>query len=75
MKGGKLMSCDSMHHHGKWQAGHHHDSCCGHDFHHPHEVFFMTKEQKISHLEEFIGHLKKRSEAVEEHIKKLKEEK
>ena len=75
MKGGKKMSCYSMHHNEKWPAGHHFHACCGHDIHSPHELCFMTKEQKISHLEEYLDQLKKKSEAVEEHINKLKEDK
>jgi hypothetical protein len=64
-----------MYGHGNWHHRHHSSGCCGHGFSSQHDMCFATKKQKISHLEEYLNHLKEKSKAVEEHIKKIKEEK
>jgi hypothetical protein len=38
----------------------------------PHGRHFMTKEEKIKHLENYAQELKKEIEAVNEHIKEMR---
>ena len=71
------MHCGSRDHHGSscgcgcGTRGHHGGSCgCGgHSF----RRRFVTKEEKIAQLEEYLDSLQKETQAVQEHIAKLQE--
>ena len=58
----------SQHHFGR--AMHHHgDCCCGSG--HGHRRFF-TKEEIVTHLEEYLQQLQAEAKGVEEHINQIR---
>ena len=66
------MCCGTETHHA-W--GHHHGGFCGCGVPSHCGPRFMTKEQKIARLEEYLEGLREEANAVEEHIAEMKEEK
>jgi len=65
--------CHSYHgHHSPGGEGYHHEGgCCGSG--HGHRRFF-TKEEVITHLEEYLKQLQAEAKGVEEHISELRKE-
>ena len=69
------MCCGATSHHG-WVRHHGGVCACGVPSHcGPHLVTFVTKEQRIARLEEYLQGLQQEAKAVEEHIAEMKEEK
>ena len=69
------MCCGTESQHNAWQWAHHHGGFCGCGAPSHCGPRFMTKEQKIARLEEYLGGLREEAKAVEEHIAEMKEEK
>lgn len=69
------MDCGCGHHHGQGQGhGHGHGCGCGDESGH-HGGFgrrFLTREERISNLEEYLHALQAEAKAVEEHIAEMK---
>ncbi len=72
------MHCETRSHHGRGShhcgcgQDHHGGSCgcgCGGGF----GRRFLTKEEKIAELQEYLENLQKEAQAVQEHIAKLQE--
>jgi len=66
-----------MFEHNRYFGHHGQGDCCHHgNFrHHQHHHFhrrFMTREETISRLEEYLGELRAEAKAVEEHLAELK---
>lgn len=67
----EMRSHHGSHHHCGCGRGHHGGSCgCGGGF----ERRFLTKEEKIAGLQEYLESLQKEAQAVEERIAALKGE-
>jgi hypothetical protein len=67
------MHCETRSHHGR--GCHHRGSCsCGCDCSEGFGRRFLTKEEKIAGLQEYLESLQKEAQAVEGHIAALKEE-
>jgi hypothetical protein len=72
------MHCETRSHHGH---GRHHCSCgqdhhgssCGCGYGGGFGRRFLTKEEKIAELQEYLESLQKEAQAVQEHIAKLQE--
>jgi hypothetical protein len=69
------MCCGTESQHSAWQWARHHGSFCGCGALSHYGPRFMTKEQKIARLEEYLEGLRGEAKAVEEHIAEMKEEK
>jgi len=66
MKGGETMCCGT--------ESRQSDFCgCGCGVHSEYTPRFMTRDQKISKLEQYLAGLREEAKAVEEHIAKIKE--
>ena len=75
MKGGDNMCCTTGSHQG-FQRGGHPDVCfCGCDDFTQFRPRFMTKEQRLNRLKQYLSELKTETQAVEEQIAQVKKEK
>ena len=68
------MCCQMENHHGCKCKSHHHSGSCDCDNHSHFERRFMTKEEKIAQLEQYLENLQMEAKAVQEHIAVLEEE-
>ena len=75
MKGGDRMCCNTGSHHGSERWGHSGVCFCGCDDVMKFRPRFMTKEQRINRLKQYLEDLKNEAKAVEEHIVQIKKEK
>lgn len=61
--------------HNRYFGHHGHADCCRpgnlHNHHHFHRRF-ISREERISRLEEYLGELRSEAKAVEEHLAELK---
>lgn len=68
--------CGGHEYHGMHRGGYHHEGCgCGCHEHHGSMGFhrhFISREEIISRLEEYLEHLQSEAKGVEEHIAELK---
>lgn len=67
------MYCQTKKHHGCEGKGHHHNGSCDCDNRSHFKRRFVTKEEKVAQLEQYLEDLQKETQAVQEHIAVLKE--
>ena len=61
--------CGHQAHHAPRGGGHHQQDCCAGGFGHRR---FLTREETLAHLEEYLSSLKAEVKGLEEHIAELK---
>ena len=75
---GEDCGCEGHGHHGMYTGWRHHGHCrCGCHHRHGRMGFyrrFISREEVISNLEEYLKQLQAEAKGVEEHLTKLKEE-
>lgn len=66
------MCCTTSRHHGFHGTGHRNPCFCGCDASHRYGPRFMTKEQQIAELGQYLDNLRDEAKAVEERMAEIK---